>query len=273
MSALSLRIFASICMLLDHLGFLFPQYPLLRYIGRLAFPIYIFLLVNGYRHSSNRLRYALRLGLFALVSQVPFTLFCGYGSYFTRGNVFFTLLIALLVLWLTDTLARQKRLRFLAPLPALLAYALYHLGWLSSDYGAKGFLLALSFFYLGDRKLLCLGACIFSVFHGQFLRLAVQTKKLPSRPERGFLSPHALGAGAKFLPACADPYFPLQRQERKIPQLRPWKVRLAVGILPVLSPASADFISCGLTKSVFSDRMLPSRQFETILSKNKTMER
>lgn len=176
MSALSLRIFASICMLLDHLGFLFPQYPLLRYIGRLAFPIYIFLLVNGYRHSSNRLRYALRLGLFALVSQVPFTLFCGYGSYFTRGNVFFTLLIALLVLWLTDTLARQKRLRFLAPLPALLAYALYHLGWLSSDYGAKGFLLALSFFYLGDRKLLCLGACIFSVFHGQFLRLAVQTK-------------------------------------------------------------------------------------------------
>lgn len=188
MSALSLRIFASICMLLDHLGFLFPQYPLLRYIGRLAFPIYIFLLVNGYRHSSSRLRYALRLGLFALISQVPFTLFCGYESYFTKGNVFVTLLVALLVLWLTDTLARQKKLRFLAPLPALLAYGLYYLGWLSSDYGQIGFLLALSFFYLEDRRLLCLVSCFVSVYHSLFLGYAVQLKEL------------LLGRGAVFAP-------------------------------------------------------------------------
>ena len=178
MSALCLRIIASCCMLLDHIGYLFPQLGILRYVGRLAFPLYVFLLVNGYRHSSSRPGYALRMGLFALVSQVPFCLFCGYGDYFAKGNVFFTLLLALLVLWATDTLAGKKPLRWLAPLPALLAYGLYYFGLLNTDYEAKGFLLALSFFYLGDRRLLCLLASLASLFHSLLLSYALQLVKL-----------------------------------------------------------------------------------------------
>lgn len=176
MSALCLRILASVCMLLDHIGYLLPQYAILRYIGRLAFPLYVFLLVNGYRFTSSRLRYALRLGLFALLSQIPFSLFCGYESLWSTGNVFFTLLIALLVLWATDRLTKKKVLRFLSPLPAILVYGLYYFGLLHTDYDAKGFLLALVFFYLGNRKLLCLGASLLVTYHTLLVSYALQLK-------------------------------------------------------------------------------------------------
>lgn len=178
MSALCLRIIASCCMLLDHIGYLFPALAPLRWIGRLAFPLYAFLLVNGYEHSSNRLRYALRLGLFALLSQIPFCLFCGYRDFLSHGNVFFTLLLALLVLWATDSLTKRKWLRFFAPLPALVVYGLYYFGLLSTDYGAKGLLFALIFFYLRKRPLLCSLASLATLFHINLVSYLLQTLKL-----------------------------------------------------------------------------------------------
>lgn len=66
--------------------------------------------------------------------------------------------------------------------------------------------------------------------------------------------------------------FPLQREKGENAGLSSWKEGAAMGLLPVLSCPYANSISCGLTKSLFSDKMLPLRQFETILSKNKTME-
>lgn len=189
MSALCLRIIASVCMLLDHIGYILPQYPVLRCIGRLAFPLYVFLLVNGYRHTKSRPVYALRLGLFALLSQLPFSLFCGYDNYFLKGNVFFTLLFALMLLWLTDSLAGRRKLRFLAPLPALLAYGLCHVGLLPMDYGAKGFLLALTFYYLGDKKLLCLLASFVSLFHAQLLAYGIGLLQLLLGREAVFAPP------------------------------------------------------------------------------------
>lgn len=178
MSALCLRIIASLCMLLDHIGYLWPKLGILRYVGRLAFPLYVYLLVNGYRHTSSRLRYALRLGLFALLSQLPFAWMLGMEQIWAQGNVFFTLLLALLVLWATDSLASRKALRFLAPLPALFAYALSFLGYLPMDYGAKGFLLALVFFYLEERKLLCALATLMAIYHAQLVSWGIQLLRL-----------------------------------------------------------------------------------------------
>lgn len=174
MSALALRILACVCMLLDHIGYCFPQLYYLRYVGRLAFPLFVFLIVNGYGHTSSRLRYALRLALFAVISQVPFTLFCGYGSFLHKGNVFFTLLCALLVLWATDGLLKNKVLRWVCFLPSLAAVMLFHFGILSSDYGLKGILLALTFRYLYRSKLLTVLGTFLSVFFPQLVAYGLQ---------------------------------------------------------------------------------------------------
>lgn len=169
MSALALRIVACVCMLLDHIGYCFAgRYPFLeplRWIGRIAFPLYVFLIVNGFRHTSDRLRYALRLFLFALLSQVPFALMFHHGDIFGKLNVFFTLLIALLVVWATDELRNRRRTKYLAFLPALLVFFLFYFGFLSSDYGARGLLLAMVFYLFEGKIILLFFGMLLSIYY------------------------------------------------------------------------------------------------------------
>ncbi len=189
MSALALRILACLCMLLDHLGYCIPRLRALRYIGRLAFPLFVFLMVNGYTHTSSRLRYALRFGLFALLSQVPFTLFCGYGSYFEKWNVFFTLLCGLLTLWATDTLLKNKITRWFSFVPGLFMAGLFYCGILSADYGLKGILLALVFRYLLSYRLLTVLGSFVAIYFPQLLALGIALVKLCLGQEAVFSRP------------------------------------------------------------------------------------
>lgn len=152
----SLKLIAVITMLIDHFGAtvmsqailklpavkadadlyhnMLILYRLIRYIGRVAFPIYCFLLVEGFIHTHSKLKYLLRLGIFVLISEIPFD-YAIYNHWFypDKQNVFFTLFFGMLVMVLVDRF-RNDWLQFL-----IMAAGVY-LGWLfKTDYGARAF--------------------------------------------------------------------------------------------------------------------------------------
>ena len=150
MSALLLRIIACVAMLIDHIGLAWNINEL-RIIGRLAFPIFAFLLVNGYRHTKNLNKYILRLGIFALLSEVPYDLFLSRRAFnFGRQNVFFTLFLGLVMIALIDIL--KEKSVFLAPIPV--AVFCFSAMIIDCDYGYLGILTVLAFhlFYGTDAK-------------------------------------------------------------------------------------------------------------------------
>lgn len=105
--------------LLDN-GFIYAANITMRLIGRLAFPIFCFLLIEGFIHTRNKWKYAARLGLFALISEIPFDLaFKGKVLEFSYQNVYFTLLIGLIVMagfhFVKERLGDKKWL----PVPAI----------------------------------------------------------------------------------------------------------------------------------------------------------
>lgn len=172
MSAMALRIIACVSMLLDHIGFAF-NINILRIIGRLAFPLYLYLLYNGYKHSSNRVMYAVRLGIFAIISQIPFSLFTEGELLCANGNVFVTLFICLICIWITDAMLRNNVAKWVAFLPTAAVFSMNYLGFINSDYGEKGVLMAFVFtvFYGKGymRKILTVLGVLCSVFYAYIL--------------------------------------------------------------------------------------------------------
>lgn len=96
-----LKLIACLSMLLDHIGASILPLMGLRVIGRLAFPIYCFLLAEGMAHTRSMKKYALRLAVMAVVSELPFDLLLFGGINLRHQNVMVTLLLGcLMVLWM-----------------------------------------------------------------------------------------------------------------------------------------------------------------------------
>ncbi len=95
----TLKILAIIFMTIDHIGYMIssPIATPMRMIGRLSFPIFLFLIIEGYKRTSNIAKYILNLYVFAFVSMFPF-----YYAFNMYWNVFFTLGTVVLMLYLFE---------------------------------------------------------------------------------------------------------------------------------------------------------------------------
>lgn len=145
-----LKLIACLSMFIDHLGAVcFSGMMGFRIIGRLAFPIYCFLLVEGAVHTRNMKKYILRMGIFALISEVPFDLaFYHRLVYMGHQNVFFTLGLGLLAIWFLEHPIEQLDIPdVLYKLLVIIAAGLIA-EFFNTDYGFTGIAVICIFYYL-----------------------------------------------------------------------------------------------------------------------------
>ncbi len=154
-----LKFIACLTMLCDHVGAAMKIYGVgthdaadtLRIIGRLSFPIFAFLIAEGYKHTRNVSKYAFRLFIFGIISEIPYNL-CFHGTRIYSGlNVMFTLFTALMAIAFSDMCLKyaQKEYRFLFIIPVVAACIIA--GKTKMDYGYFGVLLVFMLYLIdGD---------------------------------------------------------------------------------------------------------------------------
>jgi hypothetical protein len=104
-----LKIIAMVSMVSDHVGDLFfPGVMWLRMIGRLAMPIFSFCIAEGYAHTRDKNRYLLRMGIFALISEVPFDLAFEGKVGFGHQNIMLTFFLSILALKIFDLIRGEE---------------------------------------------------------------------------------------------------------------------------------------------------------------------
>lgn len=182
-----LKIIALISMAIDHVGatILEPAYNIkfsniikhpftsdltafldliLRSIGRLSFPIFCFLLVEGYFHTKNLKVYLIRLTSFALISEIPFDMAFKCKVFdLKHQNVFFTLVLGLVAIALWDFIVKRpypdplESFRTSSPKTKILSFGTVSLIALiaqlaQTNYGAVGVFLIFSFYLFRADK-------------------------------------------------------------------------------------------------------------------------
>jgi len=146
------------CMLLDHLwATVVPGNEWLTCVGRIAFPIFAFLIAEGCAHTRNLKKYALRMFLFALVTEIPFNLMCaGRIFYPIHQNVLWTFLLSIGLIALNQRAENLPQWRRIlrgcwTTLAGFLAGTLTMV-----DYYGYGVMMVLIFWFFRGRKWWCL---------------------------------------------------------------------------------------------------------------------
>lgn len=161
MTSFVIKIIACITMVLDHIKYAIPctNGILTEYFGRISFPLFAFLITEGYVHTKDFKKYCLRLLIFGIISQIPFMLFRTLVGEWKMLNIMFTMLLGLIAIFVYDKIEKK---RISIPIVILIAY----LGdILKVDYGSYGVLTIFIIYALKNKKI------ILSIVYGMFVWL------------------------------------------------------------------------------------------------------
>lgn len=167
-NARGLKLIAMITMLIDHIGAIILYnlmlehqtnttlenlYIIARMIGRLSFPLYCFLLAEGFHHTRSKSKYIKRLLLFAFISEIPYDLaFSNRMFDLTKNNVIFTLSLGFILMWTIHMFIKKLPISpinspiiyiFAEQTVSILACCVYMLvaSVINVDYGCAGILM------------------------------------------------------------------------------------------------------------------------------------
>ena len=177
-SGAQLKYIAFISMLIDHVnnalitplldgsGFLLCLSNIFSVLGRIAFPIFVFFIVEGFYKTKNRKKYLLTLTVFGVISEVPFDMFTSktfFNPYW--NNMMFTLALCLITIWIIDTLKgkiKSKALWYTVSIIIVLFSGLSAME-LSLDYDYHSVVAAYIFYIFYDKPLLGAGLGYLSI--------------------------------------------------------------------------------------------------------------
>ena len=213
MTTFTIKTIASAAMLLDHVFAVFPSsFPrYFNYIGRFAFPVYAFMTAQGCKHTKNINRYLLRLGIFALISEVFFdAAFMSGVSFVDNTNVFYTLFFGVACVAIYEKLkikltasGSERELTnkpFRRIIPVLPMIPIVSAGRiLNTDYGMSGIIIILIFYFAKPETGITRAAaaagfvickygylCIFALFRERGIYLPYLGQRIPfSAPGAG----------------------------------------------------------------------------------------
>ena len=172
LSGSALKCLAMISMLVDHTALnllsrssitvfrygnhVLTLYKLMRNFGRLAFPLFAFLLTEGFLHTRSKRRYGISLLLFAILSEIPWNLEHTGTVLYAKQNVFFTLYLGYAGLCALDYFRNNTKKQILS-VAALYLVALF----LRADYGLTGFGFIILLYALREQPVVqaLLGCC------------------------------------------------------------------------------------------------------------------
>ena len=161
-TSFTLHVMAMILMLCDHLwGTIVPGQDWLNCIGRIAFPIFAFMIVEGYCRTKNLKKYVLRLLLFAVLSEIPINLAMGSRIFYpVHQNVLWSFLISIGLICLNERTKKISKKWARITVGILVGIGTVLLGYVVGlvtfvDFYHGGILMVLAFYFFRGRKWWC----------------------------------------------------------------------------------------------------------------------
>lgn len=157
---------ALITPLLDGSGFLLYLSNIFSVLGRIAFPIFVFFIVEGFYKTKNRKKYLLTLTVFGVISEVPFDMFTSktfFNPYW--NNMMFTLALCLITIWIIDALKEKIKIKALWYTVSIIIVIISGLSAmeLSLDYDYHAVVVAYIFYIFYDKPLIRAGLGYLSI--------------------------------------------------------------------------------------------------------------